>query len=81
MYDRTSVWKGGICKMICREAETLVIPYINHELTDEKMAEFLEHIENCENCREELEIYYTVAVGIQQLDTDTGTGFNHLLSN
>lgn len=58
--------------MICREAESLVTPYIRHELSDEKLEEFLEHIETCENCKEELEIYYTVDVGIKQLDTDTG---------
>lgn len=59
--------------MTCKEAESLVMPYIRKELPDDKMEEFLEHIETCENCKEELEIYYTVDVGIRQLDTDTGT--------
>ena len=59
--------------MTCKEAESLVMPYIHHELDDRQMEEFLEHIENCENCKEELEIYYTVDVGIRQLDSDTGT--------
>ena len=36
------------------------------------MSEFLEHIEVCPNCKEELEIYYTVEAGIRQLDKDTG---------
>lgn len=58
--------------MTCKEAENLVIPYIHHELDDEVMEEFLEHIESCENCKEELEIYYTVEAGIRQLDKDTG---------
>lgn len=58
--------------MICKEAEALVMPYIRQELPDDKLEEFLEHMEHCENCREELEIYYTVDVGIKQLDTDTG---------
>lgn len=57
----------------CKEAEALVMPYIRHELSDEIMEEFLEHIDTCENCKEELEIYYTVDVGIRQLDVDTGT--------
>lgn len=59
--------------MTCREAEHLVMPYINGSITDEELEEFLKHIEHCENCREELEIYFTVDVGIRQLDEGTGT--------
>ena len=61
--------------MTFKEAESLVIPYIRHELDrdDQVMEEFLDHIDSCENCREELEIYYTVEVGIRQLDNDTGS--------
>ena len=58
--------------MTCKEAERLVIPYIHHQLDDDTMSEFLEHIEVCPNCKEELEIYYTVEAGIRQLDKDTG---------
>ncbi len=47
------------------------MPYIHHEIEEEKMEEFLEHVEQCEDCREELEIYYTVEAGIRQLDEDT----------
>ena len=63
--------KGGR-QMTCKEAESLVIPYIHHQLDDDTMSEFLEHIEVCPNCKEELEIYYTVEAGIRQLDKDTG---------
>ncbi|MGN0372209.1 MAG: anti-sigma factor family protein [Enterocloster sp.] len=59
--------------MTCREAERLVMPYINGSITDEELEEFLEHIDSCENCLEELEIYFTVDVGIRQLDEGTGT--------
>ena len=58
--------------MTCKEAESLVMPYIKNELTDEELFEFLEHIEHCPECREELEIYFTVDVGIRQLDSETG---------
>lgn len=58
--------------MTCKEAESLVMPYIRNELTDEELQEFLEHIEHCPECREELEIYFTVDVGIRQLDSETG---------
>lgn len=59
--------------MTCRESERLVMPYINGSITDEELEGFLKHIEHCGNCREELEIYFTVDVGIRQLDEGTGT--------
>ena len=59
--------------MTCREAERLVMPYINGSITDGELKEFLKHIETCEECREELEIYFTVDVGIRQLNQGTGT--------
>lgn len=59
--------------MICREAERLVMPYINGSITDEELKAFVEHIDHCPDCREELEIYFTVDVGIRQLDEGTGS--------
>lgn len=59
--------------MTCEEAERLVMPYINGNITDEELEGFLKHIEHCPECREELEIYFTVDVGIRQLDEGTGT--------
>ncbi len=58
--------------MTCKEAESLVMPYIRDELTDEVLQEFLDHIESCSSCWEELEIYFTIEVGIRQLDSETG---------
>ena len=59
--------------MTCEEAERLVMPYINGSITDEELEGFIKHIEHCPECREELEIYFTVDVGIRQLDEGTGT--------
>lgn len=58
--------------MTCKETERLVMPYIRDELTDEELGEFLGHLESCPDCREELEIYFTVEVGIRQLDSEAG---------
>ena len=59
--------------MTCREAERLVMPYINGSITDGVLKELLKHIETCEECREELETYFTVDVGIRQLNPRTCT--------
>lgn len=58
--------------MTCTEAERLVMPYINGSITDDELRSFLEHIDHCSECQEELEIYFTVDVGIRQLDEGTG---------
>ena len=56
----------------CREAEKMVMPYINHQLDETQLEQFLKHVRSCPACREELEIYYTVSVGLKQLDEGTG---------
>ena len=59
--------------MTCTEAEKMVVPYIEDKLSLSELEEFMEHIETCENCREELEIYYMVDGGLKNLDEDNGT--------
>ena len=46
--------------MTCQEAERLVTPYIRDELAGDELEAFLNHIDECPNCREELEIYFMV---------------------
>ena len=56
----------------CQEAERMVTPYINDNLSGEEVDAFLHHLETCKNCQEELEIYFMVDVGLKQLDRDSG---------
>ena len=44
--------------------------YLNDELTDEELNDFLLHLEECPACRDELEINYIVIEGISLLDKD-----------
>ena len=62
--------------MDCKTAQSLVIPYINDQLSDEETEDFLEHIENCKECYEELEIHFTVHYVLQKLDEDDKVSFN-----
>lgn len=60
--------------MRCRQAQSLVGAFIKDELDDEQLKEFLDHIENCADCYEELEVSYMVTEGLAALDHDvTGT--------
>ena len=66
--------------MDCKTAQSLVIPYINGNLTDEQTEDFLRHIFDCRECYEELEIYYTLYAGLAQLDGENeGQDMHNLL--
>lgn len=56
--------------MDCREAQSLIVPFIKSELTMEQAKKFFEHIDNCKDCKEELEVYYILLIGLKQLDED-----------
>lgn len=63
-----------------KEAEQMVMPYINDELTDKELGPFLNHIYSCKSCYEELEIYYTLYAGLSQLDGENeGQDMRNLL--
>ena len=52
----------------CREVQSRISDYIEGNIPPEELEEFLSHIESCEECREELNIYYTIYLGLLQLD-------------
>ena len=56
--------------MNCLEAQSKIVAFIEDKLDDSEVLEFIRHIRSCENCAEELEIYYTLLVGMKQLDED-----------
>ena len=56
--------------MNCLEAQSKIVAFIEDKLEDGEVLEFVRHIRSCDNCAEELEIYYTLLVGMKQLDED-----------
>ncbi|MDE6601259.1 MAG: zf-HC2 domain-containing protein [Lachnospiraceae bacterium] len=60
--------------MNCKEAEKKIPPFLNDELDGRGLAEFVEHIEDCPECMEELSIQFLVAEGLEQLEQ--GNNFN-----
>ena len=46
--------------MKCSEAQKRIRPYLEHTLQERDMAAFLDHIESCPECREELELSLAV---------------------
>lgn len=46
--------------MKCIEAQQLVKPYLQKQLSDRELEQFLDHVENCPECYDELEIYFVI---------------------
>lgn len=60
--------------MKCHDAQRMISEFIEKKLTDQQLEGFLEHIETCQDCYDELEVYYMITIGLRQLDEDhTGT--------
>ena len=57
--------------MNCQTAESMVTRYIEHDLSVEELEEFLDHVENCSSCYDELETYFIVHAAMQQLDEES----------
>ncbi len=62
--------------MKCKEIQNIIPKYIDGSITDEELEEMLQHISNCSECYEELEITYTIKEALQQLDDNPDVSFN-----
>ena len=60
--------------MDCKEAEKKIPSFLNDELDGRGLGEFVEHIEECPECMEELSIQFLVSEGMEQLEQ--GNNFN-----
>ena len=56
--------------MTCLEAQSNIMAFIDKKLNDDNTTSFVRHVKHCPNCSEELEIYYTLIVGMRQLDNN-----------
>lgn len=68
--------------MDCRIAEGMVSSYIKHELPVNELEMFLDHVQNCSSCYDELETYFIVHEVTQQLadnSSDSVLDFKNLL--
>lgn len=58
-------------EMNCNEAQRLINRFIKEELELEQKMEFLNHVKTCPECKEELEVYYILLIGMKQLDGES----------
>ena len=57
-----------------KDIQKLIPDFLNDDLENRELAGFLDHIDNCPECREELTIQFLVRVGMQRLED--GNTFN-----
>ena len=60
--------------MNCKETEKMIPLFLQDALEGKKLEEFVEHIEQCPECKEELSIQFLVAEGMERLEE--GNNFN-----
>ncbi len=54
--------------MTCKEIEKMIPLFLKDDLDTDDLRDFLEHINSCEECREELTIQFLVLVGMERLE-------------
>ena len=55
--------------MDCKEFAGLIQDFWGDRLDEMKLSEFLEHVDECENCKDELRIQYLIYEGLERLET------------
>lgn len=60
--------------MTCKEAEKLIPLFLDDDLDNQDLSDFLFHMESCPECKEELTIQFLVKVGMKRLED--GNTFN-----
>ncbi len=60
--------------MNCKETEKMISLFLQDELEGKNLEQFVEHIEQCPECKEELSIQFLVSEGMERLEE--GNNFN-----
>lgn len=62
--------------MICREWQRRIPDFLDDKMTPEDLGAFISHVKECRDCYEELEIMFTLSVGLNELEKKTDMSFN-----
>lgn len=62
--------------MNCEQASICIKPFIKGKIADDQLEGFLQHVEGCKECYEELDIMYIVSEGLQGLHSDSCASFD-----
>ncbi|MDY2837782.1 MAG: zf-HC2 domain-containing protein [Bilifractor sp.] len=70
----SSEFIGKSKKITCREAEAMIPDYLADKLSDRDLAVFLNHINNCNKCHDELETNFMVDLTVRYLNEENPQG-------
>ncbi len=62
--------------MTCKEMQSLIPEYIHHNISDENLKQFVNHVKICDTCYDDLEITYIVEKALKGLDDDNTIIYN-----
>lgn len=62
--------------MNCRECQKRVSDYLDDKLDRKELERFINHVNSCIDCYEELEIMFTLTVGLMQLEEEEINSYN-----
>lgn len=60
--------------MNCKDAEKMIPSFLEDDLSNKDLEHFLDHMDSCPDCREELTIQFLVLAGMKRLED--GNTFN-----
>lgn len=55
--------------MTCKEIEKMIPSFLEDDLDTDDLREFMEHVEHCNDCMEELSIQFLVTEGLARLES------------
>lgn len=64
-------------KMDCKEAQSKIDLFVKDNLDIKTLKLFLDHVEQCDDCKDELEVYFTLYTGMQILEDEKDSGINY----
>lgn len=67
--------------MTCKDAEKMIPIFIKNELNYTQLEQFMDHIDACPNCREEVSIQYLVTAGMVRLEEGSAFDLGRELDN
>ena len=62
--------------MDCKRAQDCMERYLDESISESELEEFVQHIRECNVCREDLEIYYITDLAQNLLEEDTDATYN-----
>ncbi len=66
--------------MKCKDTEKLIPIFLEQKLNTRELDRFLEHVENCPECMEELTIQYLVMIGTSLIEEGKSFDLRHALN-